>query len=1007
MNSLKSQVRVTSGNRILETCDLRLALKNMKNKTLKLGFLVTVIGLMAWQSVSAASPEATSAVIKNSTESSVDIEIIGTDFHHFKYSQEKEASADDRNLIIFNGTNPLSATIDNSSAFTATFPIEAGTGRNGDALSIVAGTIEDSDGNPSVLMNIGNQELSDNAEPFIFERKTLDSDNNGKIDGILFVASEKLNDDFDGLSVAVEGYDVSEINTGDFPDDHEFVALLDENEEECSGEDQAGCDTDSAPGILITSNSTLADMADVPMNVESDNEEVSASDGVSPIVVGVEFKKANYRGKSYNAVSIAYSEPVQFASGEDDQESSTDLGAMTTARVLSGIGSWNGSSNMVGSLEGGNQLSLNGSGKLLTVYLNTDPESHFKSGLEAPATPTFTPEASEELTDMAGNSVNESITVTAENPSPWDIKAPTIADVYSCDPDGDGDISRMQVDFSEPILDASIEVSQFEADNDETPNNGEIPLTFNTATAGCDGDRDDTGANDEKIRFEFKDGIKGTDAAFLHVFENGVRDLAGNLLKKGNALGHVHDKAAPVIVDFRYEDSTGLGGRIDRFLVSFSEAVMAEKSHLSANDLMLTNVGDFEGADFGSDNTNAFLSDGQNVYVELGSEANVIDTYEDSEAIEITTQNNFVLEDEAGNVNDTLDIQSQVTFSDGAAPVIKSFGYQDSGGNGFIDTFKIVFSELVTEASFLSANDLQFTDPGSFEGALFGNDETDLITEDTYWATVFLGTEATSGMLSEDSGLIAVATQNSFAISDGLNVNSRREDQMQATFMSSDLLDIPSGSDMDFMEDMMEESAPETRFIQNITSNFNDIAGHWAENYIKDIAAMGIVNGKSEGKFAPNDLMTRAELTKVAVNAFNITYVDPVPEQPFIDVRTDVWYAPYIKAAKDKGIVQGDGDRFNPNDPITRAEVLKILIEGAGFSEVHENFQANYSSKPGWTYVFFPDVPMAEWYARYVAYARDFEIAGGYDDGNFRPGNSITRAEVAKIVMNVLDLLDQ
>ena len=47
---------------------------------------------------------------------------------------------------------------------------------------------------------------------------------------------------------------------------------------------------------------------------------------------------------------------------------------------------------------------------------------------------------------------------------------------------------------------------------------------------------------------------------------------------------------------------------------------------------------------------------------------------------------------------------------------------------------------------------------------------------------------------------------------------------------------------------------------------------------------------------------------------------------------------------------------------------------------------------------------IVEWYAKYVAYAKDFDVVGGYPDGTFGPGNFITRAEVAKIVMKILEM---
>ena len=45
--------------------------------------------------------------------------------------------------------------------------------------------------------------------------------------------------------------------------------------------------------------------------------------------------------------------------------------------------------------------------------------------------------------------------------------------------------------------------------------------------------------------------------------------------------------------------------------------------------------------------------------------------------------------------------------------------------------------------------------------------------------------------------------------------------------------------------------------------HFSDTAGHWAEEYINRVKEAGLMNGKSERLFAPNDVLTRAELAAV------------------------------------------------------------------------------------------------------------------------------------------------
>ena len=186
------------------------------------------------------------------------------------------------------------------------------------------------------------------------------------------------------------------------------------------------------------------------------------------------------------------------------------------------------------------------------------------------------------------------------------------------------------------------------------------------------------------------------------------------------------------------------------------------------------------------------------------------------------------------------------------------------------------------------------------------------------------------------------------------------------------------------------------QIVDNILTNpghpFVDTKGHWAEAYIDKMFAAGVVSGRSPGIFSPNMAITRAELTTMAVRAFGIPITTTVIAEPFTDVKKDVWYAPYVFAAKKAGIVQGYGTKFLPEQSINRAEALKIFLEAAKFTI------------PKVTKSVYKDVSIYAWYAKYVMFATTNKIVSGYPDGTFRAKNFITRAEVAKIVSLVLDL---
>lgn len=87
-------------------------------------------------------------------------------------------------------------------------------------------------------------------------------------------------------------------------------------------------------------------------------------------------------------------------------------------------------------------------------------------------------------------------------------------------------------------------------------------------------------------------------------------------------------------------------------------------------------------------------------------------------------------------------------------------------------------------------------------------------------------------------------------------------------------------------------------------------------------------------------------------------------------------------------------------EPITRAELLKVIVMGLGYTEAQVNILKGAAS--------FDDVDLDQWYAPYVALAKNiaeqngFEV--GYPDGTFRPNNQVTAIEALVFVMKLLGI---
>ena len=129
-------------------------------------------------------------------------------------------------------------------------------------------------------------------------------------------------------------------------------------------------------------------------------------------------------------------------------------------------------------------------------------------------------------------------------------------------------------------------------------------------------------------------------------------------------------------------------------------------------------------------------------------------------------------------------------------------------------------------------------------------------------------------------------------------------------------------------------------------TKFTDIPAHaWYSGYVKYLNNNGVTYGKSGNTFAPDDAITRAEFTTLAVRFFDV-YGDgnkDIMEQykDFGDVGDGYWAAEYIKAAAKSGWINGYEDgSFRADRNISRAEVVTIVNRLLG-READESYIAD------------------------------------------------------------------
>jgi len=108
-----------------------------------------------------------------------------------------------------------------------------------------------------------------------------------------------------------------------------------------------------------------------------------------------------------------------------------------------------------------------------------------------------------------------------------------------------------------------------------------------------------------------------------------------------------------------------------------------------------------------------------------------------------------------------------------------------------------------------------------------------------------------------------------------------------------------------------------------VSNPFTDIQGHWAEADIKYLFENGIVTGRTLTLFAPEDNVTRAEFVTLIIRMLARSKTAYANE--YADVSKDAWYAENIATALSLGLISKDVN-FRPNDLITREEMVKIAV---------------------------------------------------------------------------------
>lgn len=185
------------------------------------------------------------------------------------------------------------------------------------------------------------------------------------------------------------------------------------------------------------------------------------------------------------------------------------------------------------------------------------------------------------------------------------------------------------------------------------------------------------------------------------------------------------------------------------------------------------------------------------------------------------------------------------------------------------------------------------------------------------------------------------------------------------------------------------KNAPTREYSQT----FTDVPeSHWAFSYIGELVSDGVLDGYMDGKFRPENNVTRAEFAKIMVTAAGLN-TTTAQASTFEDVNLTDWYSPYIETAKDflTGYKYGGSAMYLPNKAALREDIAVALVKLKGYDVSIADL--------GMLQVMFSDYDsISESAKRYVAVAVERGLVSGYNDGTFKGQQSITRAEAAALI---------
>lgn len=160
--------------------------------------------------------------------------------------------------------------------------------------------------------------------------------------------------------------------------------------------------------------------------------------------------------------------------------------------------------------------------------------------------------------------------------------------------------------------------------------------------------------------------------------------------------------------------------------------------------------------------------------------------------------------------------------------------------------------------------------------------------------------------------------------------------------------------------------------------------------------------GYTDGTFRPEAQITRAEAAAIFARLLAEAkgeHISPAKYTNYADTSVSAWYAEYVNYLTGYGVIVGEKSTFRPNEDITRAELTAMAVR---FFEVTGKQIDSTDAQKKANNTRFNDVSNSYWAAEYIESAALQGWVQGYGNGSFKAESKITRAEAVTLINNLL-----